>query len=244
MQTIPRDADPVFAGIARTAIPRDAAPVFTAKPMPPTLPGTPPVAVPQLVWLNDQTGAFTTTSETALHDVAQVLAIAGLLGELNGAGIQWTTQWTPATGSGGAPGTTQDGPRLIVWPQADTVPGVLAVRAIVKGQTYGPITLTIQPVNAVLQPLTWSTGNADESFVYYGTSQLYAAAISGSWPPETIFEWTIDGSCANSITAHNAVAMDTVGTGVMSASAVVTAPHCAPQALGPITLTVTNSGCC
>jgi hypothetical protein len=244
MQTIPRDADPVFAGIARTAIPRDAAPTFTAKPMPPILPNSPPVAVPQLVWLNDQTGAFTTTSETALHDVAQVLAIAGLLGELNGAGIQWTTQWTPATGSGGAPGTTQDGPRLIVWPQADTVPGVLSVRATVKGQTYGPITLTIQPVNAVLQPLTWSTGNADEALTVAGSANPLLAAVAGSWPPGTAFDWTISNAVVGLSERHStnslAVAAIAPEAGVLTASVTVTAPHCVPQALGPITLTVTN----
>ncbi len=244
MQTIPRDAAPVFAGIARTATPRDAAPVFTAKPMPPTLPGTPPVAAPHLCWLNDQTGAFTTTSETALHDVAQVLAIAGLLGELHGAGIQWTTQWTPATGSGGAPGTTQDGPRLIIWPQAGTVPGLLAASATVKGQTYGPITLTIAPVNAVLQPLTWSTGNAGETLPVASSATPLLAAVTGSWPPGTTFDWTISNAVAGLSALYSAnslaVAALTPEAGVLTASVTVTAPHCVAQALGPITLTVTN----
>lgn len=72
-----------------------------------------------------------------------VLAVAGLIGESCDLPVTWTKTWTPASGTGGAPGYFEDGGRLVVYPLADTVPGVLEVSAEHGGQSYGPILLTV-----------------------------------------------------------------------------------------------------
>lgn len=114
----------------------------------------PPIAPPcvpdalQLVWFTDADGTFSETTEAAYllpePDLAAgpVLAVAGILGETCGATVQWITEWTPEV-DGGAPGLFPDGQRLVVWPQAGAGPGLLTVRALVAGKSYGPIVLTV-----------------------------------------------------------------------------------------------------
>ena len=92
-----------------------------------------------LFWFSDATGLFDQDVETAyLLDTGAagpVLAVAGLLGENCDLPVIWIKDWTPANGSGGNPGYFEDGARLVVYPLADTEPGVLEVSAEHDGQT-------------------------------------------------------------------------------------------------------------
>ena len=100
-----------------------------------------------LFWFSDETGAFDQVSEAAyLLDVGAAgpaLGVARLVGESCGLPVTWTTTWTPASGTGGDPGYLEDGARLVVYPLADTAPGVVEVTAEHDGQSYGAIVLTV-----------------------------------------------------------------------------------------------------
>lgn len=104
-------------------------------------------AITGLYWLSDSSGLFDQTVEAAYllaeGAAGPVLAVAGLVGEDCRLPVNWTTDWTPASGTGGAPGYFEDGARLVVYPLADTVPGVLEVTAEHDGKSYGPILLTV-----------------------------------------------------------------------------------------------------
>lgn len=106
-----------------------------------------------------------------------------------------------------------------------------------------------------LEPLTWHTGETDLTFIANTEYRLEPSAralavVIGSWPPKTKFEWAVDQAfdeenpvlIFDPATAGLAVA--TNGAGTLSATVTVTAPDCPAQTLGPITLTVTSSGCC
>lgn len=95
--------------------------------------------------------------------------------------------------------------------------------------------------------LQWDTGGKDDITTYGGTPSLWVAVVVGTWPLGTEFNWTIDApDFASSLRteAENAVALVIDTTGVIVVSVEVTAPNSEAQTLGPITLTVTNYGCC
>lgn len=100
-----------------------------------------------LFWFSDSTGAFDQDVEAAYllaeGAAGPLLGLAKLVGETCDLPVTWTKTWTPASGSGGDPGYFEDGARLVVYPLADTVPGVLEVSAEHGGQSYGPILLTV-----------------------------------------------------------------------------------------------------
>lgn len=100
-----------------------------------------------LFWFSEASGGFAAPVEAAylLPDGAAgpVLAVAALTGETCGEPIAWATVWTPETEDGGPPGVYEDGARLIVYPLADTAPGLLEVVATHRRQSYGPILLSV-----------------------------------------------------------------------------------------------------
>lgn len=104
-------------------------------------------AVTGLYWFSDASGLFDQEVEAAYllteGAAGPVLGVAGLVGEDCRLPVTWTTVWTPASGTGGDPGTLEDGARLVVYPLAATAPGVLEVTAEHGGQSYGPILLTV-----------------------------------------------------------------------------------------------------
>lgn len=104
-------------------------------------------AIVGLFWFSDATGQYDQDIEAAYllteGAAGPVLGVAGLVGESCDLPVVWTKTWTPASGEGGDPGYLEDGARLVVYPLADTVPGVLEVSAEHDGQSYGPILLTV-----------------------------------------------------------------------------------------------------
>lgn len=261
MPITPRDAPPpAFSPTPRVPSARNAPPpVFIPRPLPPILPGgTPPQEAPALVWFNETDGAFSGVdgSASVFTDwiASPVLAIAALIGELAGGAAEWMHDWTPTDEGGLAPGIRVDGPRLLIYPSPDTAPGVLTVSATVNHQTYGPITLTLETASAgsaalVLDPLTWASGGADITYPLNSAFQQYLATVKGSWPEGTVFAWTFDDDGTEvSYQADGpglAVLTKNYGgyTGIITATVTVTAPGFDPQTLGPITLTIYNSGC-
>lgn len=107
-----------------------------------------------LYWFSDATGDFTevaeaayvlpvsTDPETPTDTVSATLGVARVLGETCHE-VTWTASWTPTPADGGAPGWSEDGPELRVYPLPNTAPGVLSVTAQCAGRTFGPITLTL-----------------------------------------------------------------------------------------------------
>ena len=127
----------------KPAAPRDFAMTLKMVKLPPEPTPCIPDAL-RLAWFTDSAGTFSETAEAAYllpaPDLAAgpVLAVAGILGETCGAKIQWITTWTPESGEGGDPGLLEDDARLVVWPTADTLPGLLSVRArISPGKVTG-----------------------------------------------------------------------------------------------------------
>ena len=103
----------------------------------------------------------------------------------------------------------------------------------------------------VLEPLTWHTGNVDETAVAnWSTPTRFLAAVIGAWPPETAFEWALTSTLEDESAVLTfdpgaaGIAVATLSAGTLEATVTVTAPDCPAQALGPITLTVTSGGCC
>ena len=222
-----------------------AAAVETVAPLPAGL---------ALAWFSDTLGTFSEVSEAAYlmpePDTAAgpVLGVAGFSGDIGGATVTWSTEWTPETGDGGDPGITTDGARLIVWPQVGTQPGVLLVSASINGVVYGPVAITVlryagdyTAAPIVVDPLTWSTGLTDETTTadaYYG----FSAAVAGSWPAGTVFDWAVDDNIDITVITNNSalvVACNGSGDyGSLSATVTITAPTGDPVILGPITLSV------
>lgn len=104
-------------------------------------------SVTGLFWFSDSTGLFDQEAEAAYllaeGAAGPVLGVAALVGESCDLPIAWTMVWTPASEDGGSPDYFDDGARLVVYPLADTSPGVLELTAEHEGQTYGPILLTV-----------------------------------------------------------------------------------------------------
>lgn len=100
-----------------------------------------------LFWFSDSTGAFDQDVEAAYllaeGAAGPLLGLAKLVGETCDLPVTWTKTWMPESGTGGDPGYFEDGARLVVYPLADSVPGVLEVTAEHDGQNYGPILLTV-----------------------------------------------------------------------------------------------------
>lgn len=262
MPITPRDAPPpVFSPTPRVPSARNApTPAFIPRPLPPILPGSAAAQeVPALVWFNESDGAFSSVdgSASVFTDwiASPVLAVAALIGELADGTVEWTHDWSPTDEGGLAPGVRVDGPRLLIYPSLDTAPGVVTVSATVNHQTYGPITLTLDTASAgggaalVLDPLTWTTSDANETYII-GPFQQFLATVKGSWPEGAVFVWTVDDdgtevSYQSDGPGLAVLTKDYDGyTGVFVATVTITAPGFDPQTLGPITLTVTNSGCC
>ena len=102
----------------------------------------------------------------------------------------------------------------------------------------------------VLEPLTWHTGNVDETAVVdSSTPTRFLAVVVGSWPPETEFEWALTSTLEDSAAVLTfdpgaaGIAVATMLAGTLEATVTVTAPDCPAQTLGPITLTVVFGGC-
>lgn len=135
----------------RVTVPgRDGGLNFQLRPLEPCAEADPCVPeITGLFWWSDATGAYDQAAEAAYllpegeGPAGPVLAVAGLRGETCGAPVTWSTDWTPTAEGGVAPGFYEDGARLIVYPQADTAPGDLAVTATYGGSTYGPIVLGV-----------------------------------------------------------------------------------------------------
>ena len=124
-----------------------------------------------LVWFSDATGDFTEIAEAARLGAAEafgpVLAVARALGETCGS-VDWTTNWTPASGSGGDPAIKADGALLYVYQAVGTAPGELRVSAQCGRQTLGPISLTILPApsGACCEPIRLPTEGPVLSSIY------------------------------------------------------------------------------
>lgn len=105
--------------------------------------------------------------------------------------------------------------------------------------------------DAVLEPLTWHTGSADETLIEYAWNYSdfpYLAVVSGVWPAETEFQWIVDPGethfYTRTLREALAVFITDYAYGVFSASVMITAPGYDSQMIGPITLVVANNGCC
>lgn len=238
-------------------------------------PGDPPAVciadIDGLFWLTDADGTFSETAEVAYllpspdQAAGPVLAVAGIIGETCGAVADWQTAWTPASGSGGDPGVVEDGNRLVIWPKADTEPGVLTVTGRIHGHRYGPISLTVLRYECTcygsgsgattgtdtfaFDPLRWNTGLVDEWRItgFGAPPSSYTATITGTWPPGTTFAWTTttDGTIGGITYAAVALelTLDYAGgvqaQGTFTASVTATGPLGTTHTLGPITFTVT-----
>lgn len=131
-------------------------------------------AITGLFWFSDSTGLFDQDVEAAYllaeGAAGPVLAVAALVGESCDLPVAWTKVWTPASGDGGDPGYLEDGARLIVYPLADTAPGVLEVTAEHGGQSYGPIMLT------VLRYSCYCYGYSDKTLAWFDAFSVFAAS--------------------------------------------------------------------
>ena len=230
-----------------------AATVETVAPLPADL---------ALVWFSDTTGTFSAVSEAAylLPDpdsaAGPVLGVAGFSGDIGGATVTWSTEWTPETGEGGDPGVTIDGARLIVWPQAGVQPGILLASATINGVAYGPVVLTVlryacsycyctADVPLAVDPLVWETASDTIEFTneWDNPGVTHTATVTGTWPEGTIFVWSgIDappyGFTATGEANVLTVSFNAYAEGTITASVTVTPPTGDPVVLGPVTLTV------
>ncbi len=187
-----------------------------------------------------------------------MFALAALSGDSINGEVEWERVWTPSEG-GEAPIVLINNQWLAVSHSPFVAPGVLTVRARCGHQYYGPITLILIPEQSemALQPLAWTNGgrggvdytDLQNLIVSTEFNQMHLATVKGSWPENTVFEWAMgagevnleffaDGPGLTVLTkAYNTQPC------VFSATVTVTAPGFDPQTLGPITLTVYDSGC-
>ena len=230
--------------------------------LPPATPPCQPDAL-KLVWFTDAAGTFSETAEAAYllpegdGAAGPVLAVAGLLGETCGADVFWASQWTPASGTGGAPGLFQDGNRLVVWPKEGTVPGLLTLKATANNITYGPIALTIDRYACLnycycgdastpfdIDPLTWSDGTTaiTETNTWDNPGVTHTSEVTGVWPPGTTFLWayTHDLYGFDITVAENVIYVhyNQYASGTFTAGVTATAPDGRSKTVGDITLVV------
>jgi hypothetical protein len=154
-----------------------------------------------LAWFSDASADFTEISEAAYllpnEPIGPLLALARVLGETCG-DVNWSTEWTPAAGTGGAPEAVGVGADLLVYPTIGGGPGQLSVSADCGDQSLGPILLTLlaapgggadccpAPVAGAGQ-MVWSPGRLVYVFPIVG-SHLNAETESGGI--ETV--WSVD----------------------------------------------------
>lgn len=100
-----------------------------------------------LYWFSDLTGRFTEESEAAYllpeGAAGPVLGVARLLGEVCDEPITWSWEWLPETGVGGSPGIVAQGGHCIVYPLAETQPGMILLSARIAQRAFGPIVLSV-----------------------------------------------------------------------------------------------------
>jgi len=139
--------------------------------------------------------------------------------------------------------------------QSDTadvvIPGPKVGMTLRLTRDVPPVVCPPVVVCPVLDPLTWHTGNVDETAVVdSSTPTRFLAVVVGSWPPETEFEWALTSTLEDSAAVLTfdpgaaGIAVATLSAGTLEATVTVTAPDCPAQTLGPITLTVTSGGGC
>lgn len=167
-------------------------------------------AISGLYWVSDESGQYDQDVEAAflldMGAAGPTLAVAGLVGEDCRLPVTWTKVWTPASGTGGEPGTLEDGARLIVYPLADTAPGALEVSAEHDGQTYGPILLTVlryacyaysytsECFGMTVTGLEWNSpysGTQGEAYVIPYQTRTVTASLIGELSGGTV-TWVIE----------------------------------------------------
>lgn len=145
-----------------------------------------------LAWFSDSSAGFTETSEAAYvlpnEPIGPLFALARVLGETCGE-VNWSTEWTPVAGTGGAPEAVGIGADLLVYPAIGGGPGQLSVSAECGGRILEPILLTLLPAPgggadccpapaAGVPQIVWSPGRLVYVFPIVG-SRLNAETESG-----------------------------------------------------------------
>lgn len=131
------------------------------------LAGAPP-CIPDptgLFWFSETTGDFTEAAEAAyfispepdpFDSAGPLIAVARVLGETCG-GVVWSWIWTPeplpdpppeGATLASAPAVLEDGASLLIYPAPGYGAGELSVTAECAGRTFGPILLTLLPLEA------------------------------------------------------------------------------------------------
>lgn len=129
--------------------------------------GAPP-CVPDptgLFWFSETTGDFTESAEAAyfvspeadpFDPAGPLVAVARVMGETCG-GVVWSWIWTPeplpdpppeGATLASAPAVLEDGASLLIYPAPGYGAGELSVTAECAGRTFGPILLTLLPLEA------------------------------------------------------------------------------------------------
>jgi|GEM_PF-1510532 hypothetical protein len=209
--------------------------------------------VPQptgLAWFSDATAEFSELAEAAYllpaEPVGPVLAVARVLGETCG-NVAWSSEWTPQSGTGGAPETAGVGADLLVYPATGGGPGVLSVTAECGGQTLGPILLTLLPApgggSCCPAPVVGSMQSVQfpERLVYLfpiGGSNLHAETESGGIHTDWSVDFTGDDPGAMDLIGSalaGVLTMQDVGDGTFQTTITVTAALAWDCADGPHT---------
>lgn len=160
-----------------------------------------------LFWYRD--GDYSDTLQTALlFDAGAAnpkLTTARLLGETCDQDVGWSAIWeNELGGDDGAPLVYPLGTDLDVVAAADTMAGLLTVRAAFGGQAFGPIDLLLLPGCQPCYSLGTGVGCAltltsllweDSSTTLYASATggwSHMASLIGSWPEGTVFNWSPD----------------------------------------------------
>ncbi len=164
-------------------------------------------AITGLRWFSDATGLYDQTVEAAYllteGAAGPVLGVAALVGEDCRLPVTWTTDWTPASGTGGAPGYFEDGGRLVVYPLADTAPGVLEVTAEHDGKSYGPILLTVLRYSCYCYCYGSAAAPAMQWFDFQAVfSASGAAGIAWTANPKSCTPASNSGQCNAALTLN------------------------------------------
>jgi hypothetical protein len=160
-----------------------------------------------LFWFSDSTGAFDQDVEAAYllaeGAAGPLLGLAKLVGETCDLPVTWTKTWMPESGTGGDPGYFEDGARLVVYPLADTVPGVLEVSAEHDGQSYGPILLTVLRYSCYCYCYGSAAAQAMQWFDFQAVfSASGAAGIAWTANPKACTPASNSGQCAAALTLN------------------------------------------
>jgi hypothetical protein len=160
-----------------------------------------------LFWFSDSTGAFDQDVEAAYllaeGAAGPLLGLAKLVGETCDLPVTWTKTWMPESGTGGDPGYFEDGARLVVYPLADTAPGVLEVSAEHDGQSYGPILLTVLRYSCYCYCYGSAAAQAMQWFDFQAVfSASGAAGIAWTANPKACTPASNSGQCAAALTLN------------------------------------------